>query len=111
ANSSSSLVYSLSSNATVSASYHDVAGNLAPSAHISGPIHTNVPPSPDPLRSLAPPNPANYPVQTTALSGLAALLNLGTQTLHPGVYNGGINISGGSVTLAPGVYILNGGGF
>lgn len=34
----------------------------------------------------------------------------GTTTLSPGVYCGGINISGGTVTFSAGTYILNGGG-
>ncbi|HYU79381.1 MAG TPA: pilus assembly protein TadG-related protein [Vicinamibacterales bacterium] len=33
----------------------------------------------------------------------------GSQTLQPGIYTGGITISGGTVTLAPGNYYLNGG--
>jgi hypothetical protein len=32
------------------------------------------------------------------------------QTINPGVYCGGIKISGGTVTFNPGTYILNGGG-
>jgi len=32
------------------------------------------------------------------------------QTLNPGVYCGGINIGGGTVTFNPGTYVLNGGG-
>lgn len=32
------------------------------------------------------------------------------QTINPGVYCGGIKITGGNVTLNPGTYILNGGG-
>ena len=36
----------------------------------------------------------------------------GSQTLSPGVYKGGISVSGtGSLTLQPGVYYMEGGGF
>ena len=36
--------------------------------------------------------------------------NSGNYTISPGVYCGGIKITGGNVTLNPGTYILNGGG-
>lgn len=57
----------------------------------------------DPLASLQPPsvgscNHSNYN------------WSQGNTTLSPGVYCGGINISGGNVTFAAGQYILNGGG-
>lgn len=59
----------------------------------------------DPLAFLQPPTvgPCNY--QSVSITG-------GTPTLYPGVYCGGINISGGStdVTFSPGTYIINGGG-
>src|SRR5262249_15046452 len=36
----------------------------------------------------------------------------GSQTLSPGVYSGGISVSGtGSLTLQPGIYYMDGGGF
>jgi hypothetical protein len=39
-------------------------------------------------------------------------LNLNTdQTLQPGRYVGGINISGGNITLSPGIYYMDHGGF
>jgi hypothetical protein len=104
--------------------YHDLAGVPALTANISGTIHANVSPAPDPLRALAPPNPADYAEQVSSsgvgsgllgpLGNLLGGLNLtsGSTTLQPGVYYGGINISGNaSITLAPGVYLLNGGGF
>ena len=34
----------------------------------------------------------------------------GTTTMSPGVYCGGITIMGGTVTMQPGEYILDGGG-
>ncbi|MGA2135494.1 MAG: pilus assembly protein TadG-related protein [Bryobacteraceae bacterium] len=57
----------------------------------------------DPLASLTPPtvgscNHTNFNWST------------GTTTLSPGVYCGGISISGGTVTFTGGEYILNGGG-
>jgi len=135
-NSPSSQVYSLSGTGSVSASYHDVAAaSLAQTTQIVGPINTNVPAAADPLRPLAPPNAAAYPTAATstfvpATTAITAATDIvaatgnpvaatacgccgccGTQ-LQPGVYNGGIVVSGNSaVTLAPGVYVCNGGGF
>ena len=112
ADTSASPPYSLFGNASVSALYHDVGGSLGQTYAIIGPINTNVPPAPDPLASLPFPSAASYPVQTTSscggpCSGLPTTGNM----LQPGVYNGGINVSGNtSLTMAPGVYILNGGG-
>lgn len=61
----------------------------------------------DPLAFLQPPSfdPESCDYQSVSISG-------GTPTLYPGVYCGGINISGGStdVTFSPGTYIINGGG-
>ena len=33
-----------------------------------------------------------------------------TMTIYPGVYTGGISMSGGSLTMMPGIYYINGGG-
>lgn len=59
----------------------------------------------DPLAYLAPPTVGPCDYNSVSISG-------GTPTLYPGVYCGGINISGGStnVTFSPGTYIINGGG-
>jgi hypothetical protein len=65
------------------------------------------PPVPDPFRSLPPPDPAQL-----GLAVQGTNLNIkSSQTLSPGVYNGGITIGqGASVTLSPGIYFLQGGG-
>lgn len=59
----------------------------------------------DPLAFLQPPTVGACDYQSVSISG-------GAPTLYPGVYCGGINISGGStdVTFSPGTYIINGGG-
>ncbi len=66
---------------------------------------SGIAPFSDPLAFLQPPTvgPCNY--TSTSITG-------GTTTIYPGVYCGGINISGGStdVTFSPGTYIINGGG-
>jgi hypothetical protein len=73
-----------------------------------------VPPAPDPLRYLAPPDPVALGLtnQGTNLS-----INSGTVDLYPGVYTGGLTV-GGSATVnlhtnadgSPGIYLLKGGG-
>jgi Flp pilus assembly protein TadG len=70
------------------------------------------PPAPDPLRFLPPPDPATLKTQPYTNLNITG----GNWELHPGVYNGGIRISGfgTQVTLhtnsgdTPGIYYLNG---
>jgi hypothetical protein len=64
-----------------------------------------VPPTPDPLRLVPPPDPSLLPVQ----NGQWNFQN-GSHTLEPGVYPNGIRISGrASVIMLPGIYYLYGG--
>lgn len=65
--------------------------------------NTGMPVLPDPLASLA--TPALGLVQSASRKSVNS-----TTTLQPGVYVGGISISGGDVTLAAGEYIMAGGG-
>jgi hypothetical protein len=61
----------------------------------------------DPLASLALPNPASLPVQSTSQMRIKS----GSVTLNPGVYQGGISVTNGAiVTLNPGIYYLEGPG-
>jgi hypothetical protein len=79
------------------------------SSKVVGPIQRGQAPTADPLASLAPPDPSSLPVRSTS-----TLYLTGTQvvTLNPGVYVGGIQISGqASVVLNPGIYYMKGGGF
>jgi hypothetical protein len=105
-NSTSTFVYDIDDNASVSADYHDIAGPTPPTGNISGPINTSVSSNGDPLASLPAPDPTAYAVQDTG----PTIVTGNSVSLQPGVYQGGISISGGSVNLAPGIYILNGGG-
>jgi len=74
-----------------------------------GPVRTNHPPAPDPLRYLPAPDPADHTLQSATPLKLGGLLPTG---LQPGVYRGGIAISKTAiVVLSPGVYIMEGGGF
>jgi hypothetical protein len=69
-------------------------------------IFTGQPPTPDPLANLPAPDPSLLPSQSTKA------LNINTNTtLQPGVYTGGINIAGGNITMQPGIYYMDQGGF
>jgi len=73
-----------------------------------GGIEYGTPPEPDPLRHIPEPNINGYSVQS---NGPVHISN-GQRTLSPGTYRGGISVSGkGSLTLSPGVYYMDGGGF
>jgi hypothetical protein len=87
----------------------DITGNYSSGGLMIGPINTGVAPTADPLANLPAPNPAAYAVQSFSK------LNIGTPfpptILRPGVYRGGINLSGGgSAIMMPGIYIIDGGG-
>jgi hypothetical protein len=74
----------------------------------TGPILSGQVPTPDPLAFLPEPDPSTLTVQST---NTVKLQNQGSLSLQPGVYQGGINVTGGSLTLAPGIYYMQGGGF
>jgi hypothetical protein len=69
-------------------------------------VNTGQIPTPDPLAYLPAPEPSALPVQST--TGMSISKNT---TLQPGVYTGGISISGGTITLQPGIYYMDHGGF
>jgi hypothetical protein len=96
-----------SGNAHVSAAEIDATGTSATgNAAFIGPIDVNEPPVADPLAYLAAP-----PVPGTIRS-TSTLSVTSSTTLYPGLYIGGIKISGhANVVLAPGLYYLQGGGF
>ena len=74
-------------------------------AQFNGDLNTDAPPIPDPLAFLPAPtwNPAND-LGTISVTGGE------TVNLEPGFYSGGISANSGVVTLAPGIYILDGEG-
>jgi Flp pilus assembly protein TadG len=75
----------------------------------AGTLNSGVQPTPDPLAYLPEPNPS------TMTSYNQVHLTNGTQTIYPGVYNGGISVTGNGQTptliMSPGIYYMNGGGF
>ena len=71
-----------------------------------GEIEYNTPPEPDPLRHIPEPDPSGM------TSRNRVHISNGTRTISPGVYNGGISVSGqGNLIMAPGIYYMDGGGF
>jgi Putative Flp pilus-assembly TadE/G-like len=105
-NSNNPLAVLIALTASLVADVLDILGGLLGIlGALLGTPTANVPPVPDPLASLPPPNLASYPVVSGSLLTCSS-----SQTLVPGIYTGGINVTGGSITFNPGVYILNGGG-
>jgi phosphodiesterase/alkaline phosphatase D-like protein len=105
--SSSAQAAVASGNGVVSAAELDAAGATT-GGHGSfvGALDTNEAPQADPLANLsAPPVPS-------AVRSTSTLTITSSVTLQPGLYIGGIRISGQAhVILAPGIYYLQGGGF
>ncbi|MGQ9714395.1 MAG: pilus assembly protein TadG-related protein [Anaerolineae bacterium] len=82
-------------------------------ARVDPPPVTGVPPSPDPLAGLPPPDLGSMPIRHGSPWDPDTLRIVhGSVTLEPGVYYGGIAIAGDArVTLRPGLYAMAGGGF
>ena len=74
-------------------------------ATYDGVLNTGSPPVPDPLEFL--PEPTWDPAMD---HGTVSILGGETMSISPGYYSGGISMNNGSLTLAPGVYILDGTG-
>jgi len=72
-----------------------------------GTINSGIPPTPDPLRTIPEPDPSTMVTRSTKrLTHSSA----STITLNPGLYIGGISVSGkGNVVLNPGIYYMQGG--
>jgi phosphodiesterase/alkaline phosphatase D-like protein len=105
--SGSSQASIVSGKGAVSATEIDTTGAVANGkGTFTGTIDSQEEPVADPLANLsAPPIPST--VQSTSTLFISS-----SETLQPGLYIGGINISGqAKVTLAPGLYYLEGGGF
>ena len=94
----------------LASSYNIVGGYVNSSGALTlGPMRTGVDPTPDPLASFPVPNTAVMPVKSAAKLTINSIL---PTILQPGIYRGGIDIKGLSVvTMLPGVYVMDGGGF
>jgi Flp pilus assembly protein TadG len=91
----------------ITAPEFDITGGYGGSG-LNGTIKTGVPPTPDPLAYLPQPDPSTMKVQSTKKLSVSN----GNPTIQPGVYQGGISVSGqGGLNLQPGIYYMDGGGF
>jgi hypothetical protein len=95
---------------TLSAPTFYITGSYATTGGgaFSGNIYTGRAPWDDPLADLPVPDPTTLSAQSNKKTQFSG----GTVNLQPGVYKGGISVSGtGSLNLAPGIYYMDGGGF
>jgi len=109
--SNDSAAFNQSSFGVCLASRFDITGNyINPGGGLLlGSIHTGVRPTLDPLAFLPIPVTSGVPVMSTKPLAINSVL---PTILQPGIYQGGIQINGlSSVTMTPGVYIMDGGGF
>jgi hypothetical protein len=105
-NSGNAAAYAQSGGSVQADAFAVVGGVNKTGGAMTGAVTTGAAATPDPYRTLAAPNRADYPVRSTQ-----PLVLISSTTLQPGIYRGGIFPSGQAVvTLAPGVFILDGGG-
>jgi hypothetical protein len=108
-NSSDPAAFQQNGIGPITASSFRVAGGYTSSGLLLGKMNTGVDPSPDPLATYPFPDPSTYMTRSAAPLTINSIL---PTILQPGVYVGGISIKGASiVTMLPGVYIMDGGGF
>jgi hypothetical protein len=97
------------SNSTMTSYELDVTGGINGSAAFIGPQNTGTEPIPDPLAFLIPPDPNTMQIRSTKKLSVSSSNSM---VLQPGVYIGGIQITGqANVTMMPGIYYMQGGGF
>lgn len=106
ANSKNASAVSMGGTSSLSAASVSVVGGVSGADHITTTdgVRTGTRSFPDPYSKLS----------TPPFSGCAQTnyIGKGRQTIGPGVYCGGMKINAGAnITLSPGVYILDGGGF
>jgi hypothetical protein len=113
-NSSSASAAIANGGGTLTAPEFDVAGVPGTStsgtgSSFSGTIESGQTPIPDPLAYLPVPDSSTMTVQSNKAINYSQKKTL---TLNPGVYTGGISVSGqGQLVLNPGIYYMDGGGF
>lgn len=106
--SNSSAAAAANGNGLVKAPQINITGSNSTSGNglFSGTVTTGVSPMPDPLAYLPAPDPSTLPLQPSVKA------THGLITLMPGHYKGGISVSSNaSLTLTPGIYYMDGGGF
>ena len=106
-NSDSATAGVTTGGSTIHADDFSIVGGIDGAGFI-GDVHTGMEPQPDPLRNIPQPTKASLPDQS---SGPKHYSN-GNRVISPGVYHGGITITGqANVTMLPGIYYMDGGGF
>jgi Flp pilus assembly protein TadG len=96
---------------TLTAPEFDIAGvpGIGGSGVWNGTVLSGQPQIPDPLAYLPEPDPSTMTVQSTHPTHVAGSQTL---TVYPGVYKGGITVTGqGTLNMMPGIYYMDGGGF
>jgi hypothetical protein len=79
------------------------------SGTFNGNIYDNQVPTPDPLAYITPPDPSTLTIQSTNPTNYSGNR---TVNIQPGVYQGGIHVSGQvTLNMAPGLYYMDNGGF
>jgi hypothetical protein len=100
-----------STGGTLTANQFDITGGSSVSGNkggFVGSLNYGKEPQPDPLRNIPQPKASDYPEQSKNKTQISN----GNRTLSPGVYRGGISITGkANVTMLPGIYYMDGGGF
>jgi|SRR5947209_1010967 len=95
---------------TITAPHYYLVGNYTTGGGgaLYGPVNTGVRSVPDPLAYVPAPDPNTLTQQSKKKTQYTS----GSYTLYPGVYTGGINASStAGITLMPGIYYMDGGGF
>src|SRR5262249_23615803 len=81
------------------------------SGNWDGTIYSGQQPTPDPLRYIPQPDPTTMVLQSKNQTHFAGNVAK-TFTISPGVYQGGITVSGqATLIMEPGIYYMDGGGF
>jgi Flp pilus assembly protein TadG len=100
-----------STGGTLTASPFNITGGTSVSGNgggFFGELNLGTEPQPDPLRHIPEPDINGQSVQS---QGPVHISN-GNRRLQPGTYRGGISVSGqGNLTMEPGIYYMDGGGF
>lgn len=108
-NSTSSSALTMNGTADFTASYLNIAGNYLAGSNAtittaSGTVSTGASTFTDPMIDIPSPSYSSCNYNNFSVSG--------TATLNPGVYCGGLTMSGtGTITMNPGTYIIDGGPF
>lgn len=95
---------------TITAPRFELVGNYATSGggQFFGTMNTGVSPMEDPLKYMPVPDPTKMTVESRRKQQYTS----GSTVLYPGVYKGGINASStANITLMPGIYYMDEGGF